>query len=169
MNTRRVKKQSYSSREVSRITALQSYVLHYWETEFEALRPKKDRHGNRSYRLDDIKLIFQIKKLLYEEKYTIAGARQRLSVLAQSGRQMDLSFERLRKEDAVFEIKKCLQEILALLDHTDQRESAGGKITVVEPPSKKKAARRVRRASAARATTKSASNGMHLATDTIVN
>lgn len=68
MNTRRTKKQTYSLREVSQITSLQAYVLRYWETEFDELRPKQDRQGNRVYRMEDIKLIFQLKRLLYEEK-----------------------------------------------------------------------------------------------------
>lgn len=124
MNTRRTKKQTYSLREVSQITSLQAYVLRYWETEFDELRPKQDRQGNRVYRMEDIKLIFQLKRLLYEEKYTIAGARQRLAAIRKNGRQMDFSFERLRQEDAVFEIRKSLREILALLDDADISESA---------------------------------------------
>lgn len=124
MNTRRTKKQTYSLREVSQITSLQAYVLRYWETEFDELRPKQDRQGNRVYRMEDIKLIFQLKRLLYEEKYTIAGARQRLAAIRKNGRQMDFSFERLRQEDAVFEIKKSLREILALLDDANTSESA---------------------------------------------
>lgn len=132
MNTRRTKKQTYSLREVSQITSLQAYVLRYWETEFEELKPRQDRQGNRVYRMEDIKLIFQLKRLLYEEKYTIAGARQRLAALQKNGRQMDFSFERLRQEDAVFEIKKSLREILALLDDGNTSESAPP--STVAPP-----------------------------------
>jgi len=119
MSDRRIKKLYYSIGEVSQITALQAYVLRFWETEFEELRPKKNRTGNRIYRLEDIKLIFLIKKLLYEEKYTIEGARQRLQALKQKGQQMDLSFDKLRQEDALFEVKKGLRDILALLDHSN--------------------------------------------------
>ena len=115
MTNRRTKKQTYSIKEVSQITGLKAYVLRFWETEFEKLHPAKSSGGSREYTLEDIKLIFLIKRLLYEEKYTIEGARQRMQVLNKNGQQMDLSFERLRREDAIFEIKKGLQEVLEVL------------------------------------------------------
>ncbi len=68
----------YSITEVAELTNVKPHVLRYWETEFKALRPKKNRAGNRIYRANDIKLIEQIKELLYEEGYTIAGARKKL-------------------------------------------------------------------------------------------
>lgn len=116
MPSRKTQKVQYSIREVSRITSLKPYVLRYWETEFSELHPRKDRSGNRIYRLEDIKLIFLIKKLLYQEKYTIAGARQRLKTMKQSSPQMALSFEDLRSEDTLFEIKKELENLLTLFE-----------------------------------------------------
>ncbi len=71
-----MKKLYYSISEVSRITELEQYVLRYWETEFEQLRPAKNLSGNRIYTNKDIKLILYIKKLLREEKYTIEGAKK---------------------------------------------------------------------------------------------
>ncbi|MEO6695915.1 MAG: MerR family transcriptional regulator [Ignavibacteria bacterium] len=71
-----MKKLYYSISEVSRITELEQYVLRYWETEFEHLRPAKNLSGNRIYTNKDIKLILYIKKLLREEKYTIEGAKK---------------------------------------------------------------------------------------------
>ena len=71
-----IKKLYYSISEVSRITDLEQYVLRYWETEFEELKPQKNRAGNRIYTNRDIKLILYIKKLLREERYTIEGAKQ---------------------------------------------------------------------------------------------
>ena len=71
-----IKKLYYSISEVSKITDLEQYVLRYWETEFEQLRPAKNRAGNRIYTNRDIKLILYIKKLLREERYTIEGAKQ---------------------------------------------------------------------------------------------
>jgi len=68
----------YSITEVAELTNVKPHVLRYWETEFKVLRPKKNRAGNRIYRSSDIKLIEQIKKLLYDEGYTIAGARKKL-------------------------------------------------------------------------------------------
>lgn len=71
-----MKKLYYSISEVSRIAELEQYVLRYWETEFEHLRPAKNLSGNRIYTNRDIKLILFIKKLLREEKYTIEGAKK---------------------------------------------------------------------------------------------
>jgi DNA-binding transcriptional MerR regulator len=66
----------HSISEVSAMTAMEQYVLRYWETEFEELRPHKNRAGNRIYSEKDIKLIFRIKELLRNERYTIEGAKQ---------------------------------------------------------------------------------------------
>lgn len=69
----------YKIGEVSSIIGVESYVLRYWETEFPFLNPKKSKSGQRIYTKDDIEIIMQIKKLLYEEKYTIDGVRRKLS------------------------------------------------------------------------------------------
>ena len=74
-----IKKLYYSIGEVSTMVNLKSYVLRYWETEFKQLAPPKNRAGNRTYRQKDIDLIFKIKDLLYNKKYTIQGARSLLS------------------------------------------------------------------------------------------
>ncbi len=71
-----IKKLYYSISEVSKLTDLEQYVLRYWESEFEQLKPAKNRAGNRIYTNRDIKLILYIKKLLREERYTIEGAKQ---------------------------------------------------------------------------------------------
>lgn len=73
-----MKKLYYSISEVSKITELEQYVLRYWETEFELLKPAKNLAGNRIYTNKDIKLILHIKKLLRNEKYTIEGAKKLL-------------------------------------------------------------------------------------------
>lgn len=117
MKEQKIKKLYYSISEVSQLTSLKAYVLRYWETEFSELRPKKNRSGSRTYTLDDIKLIFLIKRLLYEDKYTIEGARQRLQQLRRAGEQMNLSFEQLQRNDLVFELKKELREVLAMLNN----------------------------------------------------
>ena len=75
MEAKDINKLYYSISEVSTITGLKQYVLRYWETEFTQLKPSKNRAGNRTYRQKDIDLILKIKYLLYEEKYTIEGAR----------------------------------------------------------------------------------------------
>lgn len=67
----------YKIGEASKIVGVESYVLRYWETEFPFLKPRKSRSGQRVYTKADIDLILQIKKLLYEEKYTIDGVRRK--------------------------------------------------------------------------------------------
>lgn len=62
--------------EVSALTGIEQYVLRYWETEFDALRPHKNRAGNRIYSEKDVKIISRIKELLRDERYTIEGAKQ---------------------------------------------------------------------------------------------
>lgn len=71
-----LKKLYYSISEVSKITGLEQYILRYWESEFEILKPGKNRAGNRIYTNKDINLILRIKKLLRDEKYTIEGAKK---------------------------------------------------------------------------------------------
>jgi DNA-binding transcriptional MerR regulator len=65
--------------EVSRLTATKAFVLRYWETEFPMLEPVKSPSGHRLYRREDIETVFEIKRLLYEEGFTIAGARKYLA------------------------------------------------------------------------------------------
>src|SRR5712672_4697165 len=64
--------------EVSTLCALPAYVLRFWETEFPQLKPVKSNTGQRMYRRKDVDAVLRIKKLLYEEGFTIAGARQQL-------------------------------------------------------------------------------------------
>jgi DNA-binding transcriptional MerR regulator len=66
----------YKAAEVCQITDTQPYVLRFWESEFPQLAGEKNRSGQRVYRRADIDLVFRIKKLLYQEEYTIAGARK---------------------------------------------------------------------------------------------
>lgn len=76
--TEPIKKIYYTISEVCEKTDLKQYVLRYWETEFDALKPLKNRSGNRVYTEDDIDNILKIKKLLYEDKFTIEGAKKRM-------------------------------------------------------------------------------------------
>jgi DNA-binding transcriptional MerR regulator len=91
----------YKISEVSKITGLEAYVLRYWETEFPVLSPRKNRGGQRVYEQKDINTIMSIKKMLYEECYTIAGARKRLQ-------------EQSNKTPAV--IQKVADELKGVLD-----------------------------------------------------
>lgn len=73
------KKTYYSIREVCQQTGLEPHVLRYWENEFPQLRPKKNRAGNRAYREKDIEIVEAIRVLLYEELYTISGAKKKMT------------------------------------------------------------------------------------------
>lgn len=117
-----IKKLYYSISEVSKITGLEQYVLRYWETEFEQLKPAKNRAGNRIYTNKDIKLIMHIKTLLRDEKYTIEGAKKVLEAYEpepEDGQQLTLldvvpkkkvQDEEIRAD--LGEMKKFLEEML---------------------------------------------------------
>jgi DNA-binding transcriptional MerR regulator len=68
----------YRIGEVSRLADLKPFVLRYWETEFPMLEPVKSSSGHRLYRQEDVDLVLKIKRLLYDEGFTIAGARRHL-------------------------------------------------------------------------------------------
>ena len=68
----------YRIGEVSRLSDLKPFVLRYWETEFPMLEPVKSPSGHRMYRQQDVDMVFKIKRLLYDEGFTIAGARRHL-------------------------------------------------------------------------------------------
>ena len=78
-------KEYYSIGEVCELVDLKPHVLRYWEAQFPALNPSKNRAGNRVYRRKEIKLILLLKHLLYKERYTIEGARQKLDQLRRGG------------------------------------------------------------------------------------
>ena len=79
------KKAYYSIGEVCDLSGLKPHVLRYWETQFDLLHPTKNRAGNRVYRPKDIELILLVKHLLYERRFTIDGARQKLKELRKTG------------------------------------------------------------------------------------
>jgi DNA-binding transcriptional MerR regulator len=114
-----IKKLYYSISEVSKITDLEQYVLRYWESEFEQLKPQKNRAGNRVYTNKEIKLILHIKKLLREERYTIEGAKQVLVdvVLDDTGEQTVLPFG-----DSMDSPKPVLQQPVSKITDTKLKE-----------------------------------------------
>lgn len=71
--------------EVCEIVGVQAHVLRYWETEFPMLQPQKNRAGQRTYRRKDVEMALRIKALLYDERFTIAGAKRRLQSEGRSG------------------------------------------------------------------------------------
>ncbi|MFY9268357.1 MAG: MerR family transcriptional regulator [Candidatus Manganitrophaceae bacterium] len=102
----------YKIGEVSQLTRLEPYVLRFWESEFRFLHPKKSKGNQRVYTRREIDLILQIKKLLYEEGMTIAGAKKRLSSFHPKPAQ-----EKPERPwgDTLERVKKELKEVLHLL------------------------------------------------------
>jgi len=100
------KKLFFSIGEASEITGLPPYVLRFWESKFKELRPQKSRGGHRRYRKEDIKVILRIKDLLYQNKFTIKGAREELEKERREGKDR-LSLAMVKRE---------LEEILKMLD-----------------------------------------------------
>ncbi|MGH9861820.1 MAG: MerR family transcriptional regulator [Candidatus Acidiferrales bacterium] len=78
-------KENYRIGEVAALAEIEPHVLRYWETEFPALHPIKTAHGQRLYRPQDIEVVLTIKRLLYEQGFTIAGARRQLEHLPGNG------------------------------------------------------------------------------------
>lgn len=107
-------KEYYSIGEVCEISGLKPHVLRYWETQFRILSPTKNRAGNRAYRRKEIETILILKYLLYEEKYTIEGARQRLE---RCRRGEDQTVEIPLEELPHLEVMKLVEgELKAVLD-----------------------------------------------------
>jgi len=101
--------------EVSELCRLPAYVLRFWETEFPQLKPIKSSTGQRMYRRKDVEAVLRIKKLLYEEGFTIAGARQQLrSESKVEKNQAPLPFPVQSSAD-LKRIRHGLQEILGML------------------------------------------------------
>ncbi len=101
--------------DVAELCGLPAYVLRFWETEFPQLKPVKSSTGQRMYRRKDVENVLQIKKLLYEEGFTISGARQQLRVENKAHRkQAPLPFPAREVSDLKY-IRQGLQDILTLL------------------------------------------------------
>ena len=113
----KVKKLYYSIGEVSELTNLKAYVLRYWETEFNQLKPPKNRAGNRTYRQKDIDVILNIKDLLYNKKFTIDGARSVISGKEAHPTDASPSIKSNEKQKVVLEkIKEELSAILSIIE-----------------------------------------------------
>ena len=119
--------------EVCEITDTQPYVLRYWESEFPALAPAKNSSGQRIYRRRDIETVLRIKQLLYEEGFTIAGAKKRLESEMQGrvdtptptpagngGSEARAGEGAAAGRDALKEVREGLREILTLLERNDR-------------------------------------------------
>ena len=111
--------------EVSEMLGVKPHVLRYWETQFSMLRPKKNRAGNRMYRPEELRTLERIKELLYERRFTIAGARRKLLDERKEGDpQAELAFAEADRRMALTEIKTELRSILERLSRTPEARGA---------------------------------------------
>lgn len=110
-----LKKAYYSIGEVCDLTGLKPHVLRYWETQFEVLHPNKNRAGNRVYRPKEVELVLLVRHLLYEEKFTIEGARKKLIEMRRSGELAEERHEVLEPE-VLSTIREELVQLRQILD-----------------------------------------------------
>lgn len=107
----------FSIGEVCSLTDLKPHVLRYWESQFRFLNPAKNRSGNRVYQRKEIELIMLVKHLLYTEKYTIDGARQKIDEHRRGGELKPAARAALDVE-ALQSLESDLGDILGVLDGT---------------------------------------------------
>jgi DNA-binding transcriptional MerR regulator len=102
--------------EVSELVGVKPHVLRYWETQFSMLRPRKNRAGNRMYRPEEVQLLMQIRELLYQRRFTIAGAKRRLlDQRKEAIPQVELGFDDAGRKLALHEVKTELRRLLERL------------------------------------------------------
>jgi DNA-binding transcriptional MerR regulator len=103
--------------DVAEVVGVKPHVLRYWETQFSMLRPRKNRAGNRMYQPDQVKLLFQIKELLYDRRFTIAGAKRHLLDQRKepAPQQVELAFGDAERRLALHEVKTELKQLLSRL------------------------------------------------------
>jgi DNA-binding transcriptional MerR regulator len=105
----------FSIGDVCTLTDLKPHVLRYWESQFKFLHPAKNRSGNRVYQRREIELVMLVKQLLYTEKYTIDGARQKIDEYRKSGELRSVARAALDSQ-AVETMESELRSILAILN-----------------------------------------------------
>lgn len=108
--------------EVAELVGVKQHVLRYWETQFSMLRPRKNRAGNRMYRPDEVKLLLHIRELLYDRRYTIAGAKRTLlDERRDHSPQVELGFGEAERRLVLHEVKSELRQ---LVEKLKERRSA---------------------------------------------
>jgi len=110
-------KEYYSISEVCDLVGLKPHVLRYWETQFQVLNPSKNRSGNRVYQRKEIRLILLVKHLLYEEKYTVEGAKQKVEQMRRGGKLRDATTRALDAEMLTL-LRDELRQLLKTLTHS---------------------------------------------------
>jgi len=113
----------FSIGDVCTLTDLKPHVLRYWESQFKFLHPAKNRSGNRVYQRREIELVMLVKQLLYTEKYTIDGARQKIDEYRKSGELRSVASAALDSQ-AIASMESELRSLLALLDGNPAEKGA---------------------------------------------
>ena len=126
--------------EVCELAGVQAHVLRYWESEFPMLAPQKNRAGQRVYRRRDVEIALRIKELLYDDQYTIAGAKKRLSNELRAGGKLKIVSNEVGDENvtdtvepaarsanaedrkALRKVASELRELLALLESQPKKK-----------------------------------------------
>lgn len=114
----------FSIGEVCTLTDLKPHVLRYWESQFRFLNPAKNRSGNRVYKSREVELIMLVKHLLYTEKYTIEGARQRIDHYRRTG-ELRSAARKVLAGEAVAELRASLKEVIDILDGKPTKKIEG--------------------------------------------
>jgi DNA-binding transcriptional MerR regulator len=115
MSTSRQVQEFYSIGEVCSLTDLKPHVLRYWESQFRFLNPAKNRSGNRVYKSREVELIMLVKQLLYTEKFTIDGARQRIDQYRRTG-ELRASARKAFEAELAGEARAAVEAVIAILD-----------------------------------------------------
>ena len=115
MSTSRPVQEFYSIGDVCGLTDLKPHVLRYWESQFRFLNPAKNRSGNRVYKSREVELIMLVKHLLYTEKFTIDGARQRIDQYRRTG-ELKANARQAFEAEVAGEARAQVEAIIAILD-----------------------------------------------------
>ena len=113
-NSRQVQ-EFYSIGEVCSLTDLKPHVLRYWESQFRFLNPAKNRSGNRVYKTREVELIMLVKQLLYTEKFTIDGARQRIDQHRRTG-ELRATARKAFEAELAGEARAAVEAVIAILE-----------------------------------------------------
>ena len=110
-------KNEFNIAEVSNLTGIKAHVLRYWESEFPQLKPQKNRAGQRVYLQKDVDIVLHLKKLLYEDQYTVAGARKRLDGDLKEARRVQMPLElNLGEAEMAGTLMKVRRMVKSMLD-----------------------------------------------------
>ena len=115
MTLARPMQEFFSIGEVCALTDLKPHVLRYWESQFRFLNPAKNRSGNRVYKSREVELIMLVKHLLYSEKYTIEGARQRIEHYRRTG-ELRGAARTATERETLRELRQSVEEIADILE-----------------------------------------------------